>query len=185
MRTLQQEALIGFITKLKRFSKYNRKWWIPLETSVYIHDLIQQEQIQNFVELGTGNGVTSAFAALAGAIVWTCDTATRPQVWNDEKFPVPHINNRIVQYDMESDKFIKANAHASDHGPELYFLDASTTANGFKRDWTALQTKVQPGDFVVTSSEHPEIFEQWQKLSKSGLPVVFSSTTKTFTLKWA
>jgi len=188
MRSVQEEFLITFFKNLRKGSVYNRKWWNPLSLSIYLHDIIASEQIQNVIELGTGNGVSATWMALGGANVWTCDTTVRPKVWEDENFPLPHIANRILAFEIEADKFLRANAHS---GPtptikssELFFLDAATSEKSFRRDMKVVADVAEEDDIIVAPIGHSEIYNCWLKMAGAGFKVFINSSTESFTLKW-
>jgi len=186
MRSFQEEALATFFKNLRKGSVYNRKWWNPLSLSIYLHDIIASKQIRNVVELGTGNGVTAAWMALGGANVWTCDTAVRPKVWENENFPLPHIANRILAFEAESDRFLRTNAHSGPtptiKSPELFFLDAATSEKSFRRDMKVVADVAEEDDIIVSPMGHSEIYNCWLKMASAGFKVRINS--ESFTLKW-
>lgn len=184
MRTVQEEALANYLKKLRKHGTYNRKWWNPLPFSMYIHDLLIHEQITSMVEVGTGNGVTAAWGSLAGASVWTCDTDDRPKIWDEEKFPLPHLKNRI-HFDTElGHDFLYRNLCMHHVRHELIVLDGPTHEKGFRRLWESLNQFVAPDDIIVSPIGHAEIYTCWQKIANAGFKVMFNSSTESFTLKW-
>lgn len=185
MRSLQEEVLITWLAKLRKGSVYNRKWWNPLPFSMYVHDLIISEQLSSVIEVGTGNGVTSVWASLAGAHVWTCDTENRPKIWDDETFPLPHLSSRIEPFTMLGNQFLNHQlTRTSNVCQDLIILDGPTSEKGFRRLWSVISSHIKTGDFIVSPIGQPEIYVCWQKIANAGFNVQFNSSTESFTTKW-
>lgn len=186
MRSVQEQNLQTFFSELRRGSTYNRKWWNPLEFSLYVNDLIRYEEIPSVVEVGTGNGVTASWAALAGAIVWTCDLNDRPKIWEADIFPYPHLAGRIQYFTMDGDTFLdhQTIGRKDSHHKELLILDGPNTEKGFRRQWKAVQKFAKPGDFIVAPIGSMDIYMCFLALRAAGFDVQYSSSNEAYTLKW-
>ena len=193
MRSVQEETLARFFKDLRRGGTYNRKWWNPIEFSMYVHDLVRYEEIPNVVEIGTGNGVTASWAALGGANVWTCDMVDRPKVWDAvDIFPLPNLTIRIEYFTMLGDDFLgyQAKGRAGRIGPrlfkgnELLILDGPNGEKGFRRQWDYVRNFVRKDDIIVAPIGSPDIYQCFLKLKAAGYDIKYNTSTESYTLIW-
>jgi hypothetical protein len=186
MRSVQEQNLQTFFSELRRGGTYNRKWWNPLEFSIYVNDLVRAEEIPTVVEIGTGNGVTSSWAALAGAHVWTCDLNDRPKVWEADIFPYPKLRSRIEYFTREGDAFLDDQmiGRKDKKNRELLILDGPSSEKGFRRQWNAVKKFANEGDIIVAPTSNQDIYMCFLSLRAAGFGVLYSTSTESYTIKW-
>ena len=125
------------------------RWATPAE-GMALYTLLQAHEIRSYIECGTANGYTASWAAAAlrdvkGAQLHTWDIEERPKVW--QKFPELVPLGATVRCHVKP--FHEGVASAFAPGPRLFFIDGHHTRRAVRRDWSSIQSLLEPGDVVV------------------------------------
>lgn len=127
--------------------KFQTKRWATVEEAELLYTLTCDNNIQRVVEIGTANGWTAAWFALAGATVYTFDVSPRPKMYLDSAFPFPDLVEFIKFQLIPSPACIQTLPHYS--APTLWFIDADHTYTPAKADFDAVRAVARPRDFIV------------------------------------
>jgi len=126
---------------------YKQEHWASDQEADIIGNLITLKQIKYAVEIGTGQGFTTAIMALAGARVYTFDPMNYAKIYNDPVFPRVELKHQIVYRDVPApycfDQLVPPLA------PVLWYLDAERGKNAMIRDFGCIESLTKPSDIVI------------------------------------
>lgn len=142
---------------------FAHKRWATEEEAEILYTLVKQNNIGRVVEVGTANGWTAAWFALAGAQVYTFDMVDRPKMYLDSLFPFPELASRIHFQEIPSPQCLVSVFPYM--GVTLYFVDGDHTFAGAKRDVDAVMAIAKTGDWVAQHDATGEVGSRrvWQQ----------------------
>ena len=158
-----------FTSKLKVYDDRGR-WATPEEGRV-LFDLVTRQKIGLVCEIGTANGWTACWSALAGADVLTFDTVNRPKVYEDKSFPFPALKNKIFFTNVGSPQCASLIKQAPrDDSPFLFFIDGDHSDAGLTVDFEALKPQFRTGDLIVfhdTKKSEIGVYRFWKRMNRN------------------
>lgn len=157
-----------FITLKFRYDNKGR--WAQVEEGQVLFDAIQSTSAKLFIEIGTANGWTACWAALAGAEVHTFDIADRAKVYADSKFPLPELVHRIHAYQIGSPECVETMKTIPRTGTVVWFIDGDHSREGVTRDFEAVKPLLEPGDRVIfhdTKKGELGVYRFWKMINRN------------------
>lgn len=162
LRSVRDEFKKNFDYKVSR--------WAVEDEGEAMYWLVKDKKIAQVIEIGTANGWTASWFALAGVDVWTFDIADRPKVYLDPKFPLPDLKSRIRFSNIKSPDCVQSFPFRPE-GKVLYFIDALHTQAATMEDFKAVQKVAKVGDYVLLHDTKTEVgtARAWAEIKAMGL----------------
>lgn len=160
------EKMRYVFTSWLKYQYDDRGRWAVVEEAELLYNLISIDKIKTVFEIGTANGWTSSWMALAGATVHTFDICNRPKVYEDKCFPVP-VKERIHFTFVGSPECVELMKTIEREGQALFFIDGDHSQEGVGRDYEAVIPLLRSGDKVVfhdTSTGTMGVYNFWKKM---------------------
>lgn len=126
---------------------FAHKRWATEDEGEILYNIATENHITRVVEIGTANGWTAAWFALAGADVLTFDIVSRPKMYLDSLFPYPQLVSQIKFTQCASPRCLEEVPPYTK--PTLYFIDADHSYNAAKVDHDAVVAVAKPGDLIA------------------------------------
>jgi predicted O-methyltransferase YrrM len=143
--------------------------WAQIEEGQVLFDAVKSTGAKVFFEIGTANGWTACWAALAGADVYTFDIVDRAKVYNDPEFPLPELKERIHFTTLGSPECIEIMKTIPRNGIVVWFIDGDHSREGVTRDFNAVKPLLQPGDKVIfhdTNKNIIGVYRFWKQMNR-------------------
>lgn len=157
------------IVKDKELEKvFGHKRWATEEEADILYDLTKANGIGRVVEVGTANGWTASWFALAGAEVFTFDLIDRPKIYLADIFPLKELASRIHFQAIPSPECF--NHIQTSDVKTLWFIDALHKYEPVKADLEAVLKVCRSGDYIVQHDVTGEagsaaVWEETQKMN--------------------
>lgn len=142
----------GFKVKQHIFA---HKRWATEEECEILYNIVKEGSIKRVVEIGTANGWTAAWFALAGATVYTFDLIDRPKMYLDDLFPFPELAKNIHFQAVPSPECLTLVPKSEDK--TLWFIDADHTYAAVLKDYEAVKDHCKPGDYIAQHDAGAEV----------------------------
>lgn len=143
--------------------------WAQVEEGQVLFDAVKSSGAKQFIEIGTANGWTACWAAVAGAEVYTFDISDRAKVYTDAFFPLPELQTRIHAYCIGSPECIERIKELPRIGVTVWFIDGDHSREGVTRDFEAIKPLLKPGDKVIFHDIKKGtigVYRFWKQLNK-------------------
>ena len=125
--------------------EFNKARWATIEEVNIIFDLIQERQVKTYIEIGTANGWSTAWALSAlqsDGIAHTIDVVKRPLIKEVEEDP------RLIRHIGDSKDNISSILKGC-VGKKLLFIDGDHSYTGVLADYTAVKSHLNEGDLIL------------------------------------
>lgn len=119
----------------------NSSRWVTVKEGNLIKSVIEDTNAATYIEIGTANGYSTAWAALGmdpGGHIETFDPVNRPKIWDED------IARRVL-YVQDS---FKSEGKKYKH-PIVFFIDGDHSQKGLREDWEQVEPLLKPGDVVL------------------------------------
>ena len=131
---------------LKLPKSWNQNWWISLEETKILQDLISRDAIM-YIESGTAFGYSACAAEATGIKVHTYDKTDRQKLW-----ALPETGLRQGSISFHHAKFhesVPDLLKGRYPGPVVFFIDGEHAYKGVMEDWNAIKPYLYNGDMVA------------------------------------
>ena len=158
-----------FYSKLKHLDDRGR--WATEEEARLLYAFVKDYSIGTVFEIGTANGWTASWMALAGARVYTYDIVDRAKVYEHIAFPVPALVSSIVFTKLGSPECVEdMKLRPLLSGPVLFFIDGDHSTSGVMRDFEAIKPLFKDNDVIVfhdTKKSCSGVYKMWKRMQRT------------------
>jgi predicted O-methyltransferase YrrM len=140
----------------------NSSRWVTLKEGNLIKSTIEEVDAATYIETGTANGYSTAWAVLGmdpTGHVETFDPVDRPKIWDEA------IAKRVL-YTQDS---FKSEGKKYKH-PIVFFLDGDHSQKGLREDFEQVEPLLEPGDVILFHDLNIEAIQRFCLRLKSRKP---------------
>lgn len=140
----------------------NSSRWVTVKEGNVIKSAVEAANAATYIEIGTANGYSTAWAALGmdpGGFIETFDPVDRPKIWDEA------IAKRVL-YTQDS---FKSEGKKYKH-PIVFFLDGDHSQKGLREDFEQVEPLLKPGDVILFHDLNIEAIQRFCLRLKSRKP---------------